>query len=81
MANDNLEIAPVNMGQSMSVAAQMVLGLTTAFIDPEEPEEQKVAKTYACLSFFFYQLCMPAKHKDKMIAILELIVAEMKERA
>jgi hypothetical protein len=77
MADDDLQIAPVNMGQSMGVAAQMVLGLTVAFIDAGDTEEEKVAKTYVCLAIFFHQLCMPAKHKDKMVGVLKAIIAEL----
>jgi hypothetical protein len=77
MADGHLQIAPVNMGQSMSVAAQMVLGLTLAFIGPEDSEEEKVTKTYICLAMFFHQLCVPAKHKDKMAGVLKAIIAEL----
>ena len=73
-----IKIEPVNMGQSMSIAAMMVHSLiVSAFVKPDDTEEQKVAVTYICLACFFHQLCCPAKHKDKMIAILQIIIAEI----
>ena len=76
--NEDFKVEPVNMVQSMSVAAMMVHGLIAgAFIKPEDTEEQKVTATYVCLAVFFHSLCCNAKHKDKMIAMLQITIAEL----
>ena len=80
MAEGDIEIQPVNMMQSMSIAAMMVHALIAqAFIKPDDTEEEKVALTYTCLAVFFHQLCAPAKHKDKMIGILKAIITELED--
>jgi hypothetical protein len=75
----DIYIPAPTMGQSMSVAAAMVIGLTENFIKPDDTEDQKVIMSYLCLSIFLYQLCTPAKYKDKMIGILEAIIDQLKE--
>ncbi len=74
-------IEPVNMGQAMAVGAMTINNLITAFIKPDDSEKDKVTATYICLAVFFHCLCAPAKHKDKMIGILEAIIADLKDPA
>lgn len=76
----DLAIAPVNMAQSMSIAAAMVHSLiAAAFVKPEDTDEEKVAATYICLAVFFHALCCNARHKDKMAGILKAVVAELEQ--
>ena len=78
MPEGDIEVQPVNMMQSMSIAAIMVHALIAqAFIKADDTEEEKVALTYTCLAVFFLQLCMPANHKDKMVGVLKAIITEL----
>jgi hypothetical protein len=79
--NEDFTIKPVNMAQSMSIAAMMVHSLiASAFIKPDDTEEEKVTATYVSLAVFFHAFCCSAKHKDKMIGILKIIIAELEFR-
>ena len=75
--NDTPE--PVNMAQTMSILAMSLVATTTIFYKPEDTEEHKVMITYLCFAVFFNQLADSAKHKDKMIGILEAVISELKE--
>ena len=74
---DDFKIAPVNMSQTMSVAANMVAATLNLFIKEDEPEEEKVGISYAAIAVFLHSFCMAAKHKDKMIAVMKIIIAEL----
>lgn len=70
---------PVNLSQTMAILAMSLVATTTVFYKPEDTEEHKTAITYVCFAVFFNQLAQTARHKDKMIGILEAVVAELKE--
>lgn len=70
-------VAPVSMAQTMSILATSLVATTTCFYKPEDDEEHKVAITYLCFAVFFNQLAQTAKHKDKMIGVLKVIIAEL----
>ncbi len=55
----------------------MVAATLTLFIKEDEPEEQKVAISYAAIAIFLHSFCMAAKHKDKMIAVMKIIITEL----
>ena len=80
MPEGDIEIAPVNMAQTMSVAASMVVGLVNMFLKPEDSEEEKAIHSWICLSVFLHQLLSPSKHPDKAIGILKAIIAELETR-
>jgi hypothetical protein len=79
MPEGDLEIKPVNMAQTMSILASSLVATTTIFYKPEDTDEHKVMITYVCFAVFFNQLAREAKHKDKMIGVLEAVLAELKE--
>jgi hypothetical protein len=74
-----LEFPPVTMAQSFAIAARMVLGLIPQFYKDGDDDKQKTAMSYMCLLVFFHELCTPAKHKDKMIALLTAIIDELRK--
>jgi hypothetical protein len=74
---DDFKIEPVNMAQTMSVAANMVAATLNLFIKEDDPEEQKVGISYAAIAVFLHSFCMAAKHKDKMIAVMKIIITEL----
>lgn len=77
---DDFAIDPVNMAQCMGIAANMVHSFIAAgFVKPDDTEDEKVTATYVCLAVFFHAFCCNAKHKDKMIAILKIIISELEE--
>lgn len=77
--DEDFKIEPINMGQAMHIASMGVNGLILQFINPTDSEEDKVKAAYICLVVFFHALCEPAKHKDKMISVLEIIIQSLKE--
>ncbi len=76
---EDFKIEPVNMAQTMSIAASMVGATLNLFIKEDEPEEQKVGISYAAIAVFLHSFCMAAKHKDKMIAVLKIIITALEE--
>lgn len=75
-----IDFEPVNMRQTMSVLANaVVVTIAASFTKPEDSDEDKIALTYVCLSVFLYQLCVGAKHKDKMVGVLQAVIDELKE--
>lgn len=82
MAKDeDIQIESVNMAQTMVVAASMVCGIIPTFYKESDDEKQKITISYVALSIFLYQLCSAAKHKEKMIGILEAVIASIKDGA
>ena len=75
--NEDLVIAPVTMGQTMSIAASIIGSSFSLFYTPSDSEENKIAISYLCIAVFLNQFCNAAKHKDKMIAILKIVLEEM----
>lgn len=74
----DLPIPPVTMAQTMSILANTVHSVILAnFIKPEDEESDKVIMTYICLAVFLHQLCCDAKHKDKMVGILQAVISEL----
>lgn len=76
---DDFKIESVNMAQTMSIAASMVGATLNLFIKEDEPEETKVGISYAAIAVFLHSFCMAAKHKDKMIAVMKIIITELEE--
>ncbi len=77
--NGDLTFEPVNMGQALNVAADIV----AAYIGCQEPLaglEPKKASQIA-VTVFLHSLLMRAKHKEEMANILDLISAELREAA
>jgi hypothetical protein len=70
---------PVRMDQSMTIAAVMVAQLIGTFGRPGDSEEELSTMHLVCLSMFLYQLLNAAKHKDKVVGILEAIIVELKD--
>ena len=70
---------PIRMDQSMTVAAIMVAGLIGSFgREGDDPKELSNLHLVG-LSTFLYQLLIVAKHKDKVVSILEALIAELKD--
>jgi hypothetical protein len=74
------KIPSIRMDQSMCIAVAMVQGLIATFFKPTDDEETKTNISYMCLSVFLLQLCGPAKHKDKMIGLLKIIIDDLEEK-
>lgn len=70
---------PIRMDQSMSIAANMVAGLIGQFGKPDDTEEELSALHLTCLAVFLHQLTAEAKHKDKVVSILEIIIQGLKD--
>lgn len=77
--NEDFKIEPVNMAQTMSIAASMVAATLNLFIKEDDTEENKVGISYAAIAVFLHSFCMAAKHKDKMISVLKIIIDTLEE--
>ncbi len=80
MPEGDIEIGPINMGQTMSIAALMVVATINTFLKPEDSEEDKTAISWTCLAVFLHQLLAPTKHPDKAIGVLKAIIVELETR-
>lgn len=78
---DSIEFAPMNMGQVMTMQATLVGHSLNIFLKPEDTDEEKTAMSYIMIAVFLHQFCMAAKHKDKMVGLLEAIIVELKEHS
>ncbi len=76
----NVSIEAVNMGQAVTVASRMVSLLVDSFCKPEDTDEDKTKISYIAIAVFLHQFCGRAKHKDKMIHVLEAVIAELREK-
>ena len=79
MAEGDIEIGSINMGQSMAVAACMVGHLIASFGKPDDTPDNLRDLHLVCLATFLHQLLMIAKNKDKVAAILEILIVELKD--
>ena len=77
----DIVIPQVTMAQTMAVLANTVHAVIAGnFVNPEDTGDEKVAVTYVCLVTFLHQLCVGAKHKDKMAAMLQCVLDEVQRR-
>lgn len=77
--DDLFNPGPIHAGQFMNAMAILVANSLNLYLKPEDTDEQKTAASYVMISIFMHQFCMAAKHKDKMIKVLEIIIDELKE--
>jgi hypothetical protein len=82
MLNDqgDIEIGPINMGQTMAVAANMVAATVYTFVRPEDSEDEKAKLSWVCLAAFLHQLVMPSKRPDLAIGILGVLIEALKDK-
>ena len=73
------KIPEVRMDQTMAVAAVMVVATLSIFVREEDSPEEKTVTSLIALSIFLHQLLMMSKHKDKVVAILEAVIMELKD--
>ena len=76
----DIEIGPINMGQTMAIAESMVAATVETFLRPEDSAEHKTALSWICLSVFLHQLVIPSKHPDKAIGCLKAIIGALEEK-
>lgn len=75
----DIHLAPVNMGQVMSILANAVHStIASNFVQPDDTDEEKVAATYICIAVFLQQFASGAKHMDKMIGMFEAVTESLR---
>lgn len=79
MAEEDYQIAPVRMDQTMVIAATMLVATISTFFKPEDDDKTKRDISWAALSVFLHQLLMASKHKDIAIKVLEALIVELKD--
>ena len=79
MAEVDIEIGPINMAQTMAIAANMVVATVNTFVRPEDTDDEKAKLSWICLSVFLHQLLMPSKRKDYAVSILSAIIVGLKQ--
>lgn len=80
MPDDDFQIEPVNMAQTMSVMATVLVATVNTFLREEDTPEEKTGRSWAALTVFLHQLLMATKHPNKAIGVLKAIIVELEER-
>lgn len=73
----DIQIAPINSGQAMSMMAFTVRAVVATFIRPEDTEEEKTKLSLILFSIFLQQYISVAMKPEVYAPILEIIIKEI----
>lgn len=79
-ADGDIKFDPINMGQALGVLADVVGSYVSAVHTAALADDRKKSAQLN-LTLFLHSLCMRSKYKADTAAILDIISAELRERA
>lgn len=73
----DIQIGPINSGQTMAIMAFTVRAVVARFIRPEDTEEEKTKMSLILFSIFLQQYISVAIKPEVYAPILEIVIKEV----